>query len=105
MDELLAGMNDQQRSREILDFIAERRRATHAQLEEIVTALNQARADAETARRDRDRLQEQVNELRDRVFQAESEAAALRDAQPSAATSKAMRWAVASARVIRRVGG
>ena len=105
VDELLGGLTDAEREREIVEFIAERRRATHDQLDELITALRAARADAEKARRDRDDLQVQVDQLQDRVFQAESEAAALRRVQPlSRSVVSAARWASGIGRNLGRGG-
>lgn len=103
VDELLAAMDDRARSAEIFEFIASRRRATHAQLVELVAALEQARAEAAAARDERDALLEHVARLQERVLHAESEARALRELQQGGGpVVRVLRRAVVTGRSIRR---
>jgi hypothetical protein len=103
VDELLASMDDAQRAREIFEFIADRRRLTHAQLVEVVTALEAARAEAAALRNEREALQDHVNRLHERVLHAEAEAAALRDLEHGGGpVVRVLRRAVVTGRSIRR---
>ncbi len=101
VEELLAGMDDRQRSREVFEFIAERRRGTHAQLIELVAALEAARADADDYRAERDVLQGDVERLQERVLHAEAEAAGLRELLQRDLVARVVRRAAATGRWVR----
>ena len=104
--DLLAGFDDQERARDIFEFLARRRRAHQEQLAELVEALQGARAEGAELQRSRHEMQAEIQELQERVLHAEAEAAAVRELRLDGGPfARAARRAVVTGRAVRRPRG
>lgn len=101
--EIIAAMDDEARSTEILAYIGERRRRHQQDLETLWQIVNDARAERDDACRERDEMYREVEHLRQAVSHFEHQIEVLRaDRQSTGPVARSVKRAVTAGRAVKR---